>query len=358
MAVSEDKLRTCIVGCKRGYRVVRRLGDLQEYEVVGVCDLIEDRVEEAAEGLGGVSGYTDFSEMLDAEEPDVVFVATNTPPRAELTIAAAEAGVPGIIAEKPMAMSMGEARAMVDACERNGTRMIVTHQRRMGSDMVELRALIEEGAIGEVYLVRASCAGDMLSDGTHAFNSVRWLLGDEPAVWLLGQVFRRLPSEEEANAPEFDGHTGFRFGHPVENGTISSIQFESGVRAEVFTGRARLPERAYQDYEVFGTKGRLWRPGDRDPSRIWTEDDSGWREVEIRPAHRREDRMGAMPEAWKAFADYLRYGGDHPLSMDKALRDHELVMGVYESARVTGRIEFPLEQGEFPLQLMIDEGRL
>lgn len=244
---------------------------------------------------------------------------------------------------------------MVDACERNGTRLIVTHQRRMGSDMVELRALIEEGAIGDVYLVRASCAGDMLSDGTHAFNSVRWLLGDEPARWLLGQVFRRLPPEDGPVDRGFEGHTGFRFGHPIESGTISVVQFESGVRGEVFTGRARLADRPYQDYEIFGTDGRLWRPGDRDPSRVWTAEDSGWREVQIRPENRREN---AMTEAWRTFADYLPDGGDHPLSGDKALCDHELVMAVYESARVNDRIEFPLEQDEFPLQLMIDEGRL
>jgi predicted dehydrogenase len=353
MGISEGKLRTCIVGCKRGFQVGKRISHLAEFELVAVCDLDEERVREAADGLGGLGAYRDYDAMLGAEKPDVVFIATNTQPRSMLTIKAAEAGVPGIIAEKPMAMSMGEARAMVAACNEAGAKLIVTHQRRMGSDMLELRALIEEGAIGDVHLVRASCAGDLLSDGTHAMDSVRALLGDEPARWVLGQVFRRAPRADGSQSPEFEGHTGTRFGHVTETGTVSIIHFESGVRAEVLTGRAQFPGRAYQDYEIFGSGGRLWRPGDRKPALINTHGE--WREIEIRPQNRRED---AMAEAWKAFARYLREGGEHPLCGENALQDHELVMAVHESARRTDRIDLSLEQDAFPLQLMVDEGRL
>ncbi|MFO7957069.1 MAG: Gfo/Idh/MocA family oxidoreductase [Candidatus Brocadiia bacterium] len=355
MAVPESKLRTCVVGCKRGLRVGSQVQGLPEYEFVGACDLIEERAREAAEGLGGLSVWTDMEEMLDAEQPDVVFIGTNTPPRAELTITAARAGVRGIIAEKPMAMSMGEARAMVEACESNGSRLIVTHQRRMSSEMLEMRSLIDEGAIGEVYLVRASCAGDLLSDGTHAFDSVRWLVADRPAVWVLGQAFRRLPPEEGEPDPEFKGHTGFRYGHAVESGAVSIIQFESGVRGELFTGRARLAGRAYQDYEVFGTEGRLWRPGDGETPLMASAPGGEWSEISIRPENQRDS---AWVDVWREFARCLRDGGEHPLDGRNAMRDQELIMATLESARLSERIELPLEQDEYPLDLMIEEGRL
>jgi predicted dehydrogenase len=249
MGQNVTRLRTGIVGCRRGLGVARRVREMPEYEVVGVCDLDRERAEAAAATLG-VAAFTDSDAMLRALKPDVLFIATNTQPRAALTIAAAEAGVPGVIAEKPMAMSLGEARSMLAACQRAGTRLIVTHQRRMGGDLLEMRSLIEEGALGDVEWVRASCAGDLLTDGTHAINSVRFLLGDPPAQWVLGQIFRPKPGPHLP--PDLASFTGFRYGHPVEAGAVGLIQFAGGVRAEIFTGKAQLPGRPYQDYEEIG----------------------------------------------------------------------------------------------------------
>ena len=254
-----EKLRTCVVGKRGGNVGSRHILDLDPYHFAGACDLVPERAEEAASKLGaGVNAYTDFGEMLRTEQPDVVYIATNTQPRPKLAIAAAEAGVRGIIAEKPMAMSMGEAREMVEAVAKHGGRMIVLHQRRMGSDLLEMRSLIEEGAIGDVRLIRTECAGDMLSDGTHAVDSLRWLAGDAEATWVLGQVFRVLPGPDgEPVSEEFKNHDGFRFGHPVESGAMGVIQFSTGLRGEVYTGRARQKSRAYQDYEAFGEEGQL-----------------------------------------------------------------------------------------------------
>ncbi len=335
----------------------RMLDELEDYQFVAACDLIPERAEEAASVLGeGVTAYTDFAEMLESEKPDVVYIATNTQPRARLTIAAAEAKVPGIIAEKPMAMSMGEAKTMVEATDKHGSKLIVTHQRRMGSDLLELKDRIDEGAIGDIRLIRTENAGDMLSDGTHAIDSMRWLAGGVAAKWVLGQIFRVLPGlVGQPLSDEFKNHDGFRFGHPVESGALGVIEFENGVRGEIYTGRARQKSRAYQDYEIFGTQGRLWRPGDKGaPPRLWAEGMTGWEDVTIRPEN---ERPNAMTAAWIAFARYLREGGEHPLSGAEALRDHELVMAIYESARLNRRLDLPLEQNAFPLQLMIDEGR-
>jgi predicted dehydrogenase len=205
-----------------------------------------------------------------------------------------------------------------------------------------------------VYLVRASCQGDLLSDGTHAVDSVRWLLGDEPAVWVLGQVFRMLPGRDAPDLPEFQRHTGFRFGHPVESGSFGVVQFESGVRAEIMTGRAVMRGRPYQDYEICGTEGRLRRPGDKGNLQISDRQEGGWRDVSGPVA---PNSGQAMATAWREFARLLRDGGDHPLLGDNALKDHELVMAIYESARISKQIHLPLNQDAFPLQRMIEQGR-
>ncbi len=217
-----------------------------------------------------------------------------------------------------------------------------------------MRELIEEGAIGDVYLIRSSNAGDVLSDGTHAVDSVRWLAGDQDMKWVLAQVYRDAPPAGEEKAGGYHTSGGWRYGHPVETGAFAVVEFESGLRAELLTGKVAFPGRAYQDYEVIGTKGRLWRPGDRGepPVSILDEQGGGWRAVELPETERR----GEMSESYRQFARMMLEGGDHPLSGDSALKDQEVVMAIYESARTHQRIEMPLEQEEYPLALMLSEG--
>ena len=61
--------------------------------------------------------YHDYREMLAKETLDIVCVATHPPLHPEMVIASAEAGAKGIFCEKPMALSIGECDAMIDACE-------------------------------------------------------------------------------------------------------------------------------------------------------------------------------------------------------------------------------------------------
>ena len=241
---------------------------------------------------------------------------------------------------------------MVAACKENGAKLIVNHQRRMSAVMLRMRELIVEGALGDVYLIRVTNAGDVLSDGTHAVDSMRWLAGDQDVKWVLGQVYRKEPPAGEAKAPGYHVSGGYRYGHPIETGAMGVFEFASGLRGELLDGEVRFPGRQYQDYEVIGTKGRLWRPGDRGELVIQDEKGGGWRPVEIPEAYkaRRE-----MTESYREFARMIREGGPHPLSGDSALKDQELVMAVYESARTHARVDLPLQQDAYPLSLMIGE---
>jgi predicted dehydrogenase len=272
-------------------------------------------------------------------------------------IAAAEAGVRGICCEKPMATCLGDGRAMVEACRESGTALIVNHQRRMGADIVGMRRLILEGAIGDVYLIRGTCAGDMLGDGTHLVNSVRALAGDEEVKWVLGQVYREPPDPSE---PRGMGHVpsgGWRYGYPIETGAMATFEFESGLRAELLTGDVRLPGRAYQDYEVFGSEGRLWRPGDAadPPVLILDERGGGWREA---PLDGPDAQFSPMAAVYAAFRRTLTEGEPHPLGGESVLKGLEVVMAVHESARTRSRVSLPLKQPAFPLRLMIEADQL
>ncbi len=357
--MGERPLKAAVVGCRMGALHAKAMAQLPDYEVVAVCDIDEERAQELVGELGTAKPFVSYAEMLREIKPDIVAIATPTAIHAEQTFAAVEAGVKGICCEKPMATNLADAKRMVNLCQERKIALIVNHQRRMGNEMVAARNLIEQGAIGEVQIIRAHCAGDFLTDGTHAVDSALWLLGDPKVEWVFGQV--ELPEKPR-----------LRYGHLVENSAIAVFQTADGVRVEIFCGEARERHRAYQDYEVIGTKGRIWRTGDQPHPNLFIQDAKGglwvaqvvngvlrpapsdeglWRPVEVEP----DDAIGAMKRSYELLAKMVREGVDkvdHPLAAEKALRGFEVVMAVYESARLRKRVWLPLKQDRFPLELM------
>jgi len=366
-----------------GRNQARILSSLSEYELVGVCDVVPEAAVTLA-GEYGVRAFTGYEEALAELKPDTVSVCTQNSAHAAPAIVAAEAGVRGVYCEKPMAVKMAEAWRMVEACEESGTELVVNHQRRLGADLVMARDLILQGAIGEVQLMRGNCAGDILSDGTHAVDSLLWMAGDPEVQWVFGQVHRDTSEGlmiERARAQSAKSgrkvEVGFRYGHPVENGGMGVFMLANDIRCEVACGDMRDGYRPYQDYEIIGTQGRLWRTGDRTPN-LYIQDSNGgplvagvddtwvyrplaapdgakgvWREVELPPY----PYASPMEEGYVRFARMVRTGDPHPMCGRNALRSFEVIMAIYESARTHRKLRMPLSQGEFPLGLMVQGER-
>lgn len=359
--LGERALRAAVVGCRMGAIHARILAQIAEFDLVAVCDIDELTAQRVAAETGTPRIYTDYTAMLEQERPEVVTIATPTALHAAMTFQAIEAGVRGICCEKPMATNLADGREMVERCHKKGIALIVNHQRRMGADLVAMREALERDEIGELLAIRAHCAGDLLSDGTHAVDSALWLVGDSEAEWVVAQLHRQL-------SPSF---SGFRYGHPVESGAMVLVRFTNGVRLELFTGDLRDPLRAYQDYEAFGTKGRLWRVGDRAQPNLFIADGTGGDWVAqrtpdgLRPVQQEGKGRGewrpvplpmmepAMVRVYRQLALMIWHGEDHPCAGEKALRGLEILMAAYESARCRRKISLPITQDAFPLELML-----
>lgn len=352
----ERPLRAAVVGLGgMGMGHARLVASLPAYALVAGCDLRPEAARRLGAELPGAVGYTDYPRLLAEARPDVVVISTNSVSHAALTIQAAEAGLRGVYCEKPMATSMADGRAMLAACRRAGTALAVNHQRRLLPVFRTMRRLIDEGVLGGIELIRASCAGDMLSDGTHLIDTVRFLAGDEEVAWVFGQVYRERPDPAATRSEGFTASGGWRYGHPVETGALAVLQFASGLRAEVFTGTMQPKGRRYQDYEVFGTDGRLRRAGDKadPPLMMQRETDPGWTPVALEQGD--ED---ALKHSLLRFAETITSGLAHPLAGEVALVGLEVVMAIYESARRRERIAPPLDQPRFPLAVLVERGEL
>lgn len=310
--------------------------------------------------LGVPHMYADAAEMLEREKPDIVSICCWPPLRPELTELAADAGVKLIVAEKPFAVDIAGADRMIAAAKRNGTLLIVGHQRRYHTRYTKARELMDLGAIGDIVQVSGlsgipTRGGDMLTGGTHTVDAVRFLASDSPASWVVGQIDRRDPGF--TNAPiglQQWEETGRRYGHHVETGAFGLIQFTNGVRGTVENGI--MGRRSGWAALVYGTEGMIEiapdRPEDGEPwVRARVKGQSEW----ITPPVIANDPFQAEIEA---ALDVLEKGGKHPLDMYAAREVHLIAMAIFESARRRARIDWPFEISESPLEAMIQAGEI
>lgn len=141
--------------------------------------LIQDR-------WGVSTVYADYREMLTRERPDLVSVTTRASRHAEVTIAAAAAGVKGVLCEKAMATSLHEADAMIEACRRAGTKLIINHTRRWHPTYTMAMRLLQDGAIGALRCIIGICPGPLIHNGTHLFDLMRYFGGG--VAWVSGEI--------------------------------------------------------------------------------------------------------------------------------------------------------------------------
>ena len=349
------RYRVGIIGCGgisnshlRGYR------EMPAVEVVAGADVSEavrqDRQSRTDE-LGIPMMYASTADMLEREQLDIVSICTWPIIRPEMTELACRAGVRAILAEKPMAVDLAGCDRMLAAAAHSGTLLVVGHQRRFRDRYVKAKELIDSGAIGQVLEITGYGSADLLSSATHTVDLIRFLLNDDEAEWVIGQIDTRR--QERRNAPtgyQQWEETGMRYGHHVETGAFAMIQFRSGARATVASGILQRKGKGGWPMTVYGSKGFLEVGPDRpeevqDALRARVKGKSEW----IYP----EARLNAgFKEEAEAIIAVLERGGEHPLSARAARHVHELLMAIFESSRQRARIDLPLAFDGHPLEAM------
>ena len=221
--------RAAILGCggisRRQATAYLEQGNV---ELVAGCDINPDNLNERCDEFGIPGRYSSHEALFEAEK-DLDFVSICTYPKAhaEQTIAAADAGVRGVMCEKPMCISLNEADAMIDACRKSGTRLAIAHRHRQNPNFTRARELVAEGAIGEPRLVWCYLTSAIIDNGTHIVDMMRYLLGDPEVDWVMGQASRKKDTLYQQS--------------PAEESGLGLIAFKTGTRAMVEMGEL-VPE--------------------------------------------------------------------------------------------------------------------
>lgn len=328
--------RVAIIGCggiarthAQGWKTIAAC------ELVAAADIRQESVDKFADEFGIPAKYLDFEELLRTEKPDIVSICTWHGTHPTATIAAADVGVKGILCEKPMAVNLGDADAMLEAVAKSGTKLAIGHHHRFNARNTEARRLIAQGVIGSPHLIRQYTGGGLTNNGTHCIDHTLYLLSEPKPEWVLGQVERRTDRYERME--------------PIEDLCGGIIAFEGGARLVL---ESDMPEGALnRNYagiggiHVYGTEGILSTEGG---IRLMNQEAQGWRTLPVPP----DTNQFAELIGWLEGRNEHRNDARHGRVVV------ELMMAIYESARTKGLVKLPLETKESPLVRMIEDGML
>ena len=173
-------------------------------DIVAVCDPIPEAMESllAKHGIEkdtSIHRYADYREMIEAEHPTLVGIATESGLHAEIALYCIDHGV-NLIIEKPMVMSMADAEEIIRRSEEKGVKVSACHQNRFNVAVQETRKALEAGRFGKLshgsihvrwnrnqdYYTQAPWRGTWAQDGgclmnqcIHGIDLLRWMMGDE-----------------------------------------------------------------------------------------------------------------------------------------------------------------------------------
>lgn len=234
----------------------------------------------AARDLGWPEYATDWRSVVERSDIDLVDICTPGDTHAEIAEAALAAGK-HVLCEKPLANSVEEADRMVDAAAAATGVALCGFSYRRTPALAAARALIAEGALGEIRHVRAQYLQDWLSDpdapytwrldreragsgtlgdiGAHSIDTAQWLLGDDiTAVSAVLRTFvpTRPPMGDQAGLGGVAG-AGERVEVTVDDAAAFTARFAGGALGVFEASRLATGRRNANRIEVNGSRGSV-----------------------------------------------------------------------------------------------------
>jgi len=239
-----------------------------------------------------------------------------------------------IYCEKPMDIHWDACLRMKKACDDNGVKLLINHQRRFNKPLLEAKALLDEGRIGKIQRMEGAWQ-NMFDNGTHVVDMLFYFNGDVEAEWVMGQI------EPRGGRPAFGA---------IQAGQgMIDIRFKNGVRARYYAGKDHEDQGAL--VRVYGESGQLEILYKEPWMRHIRQGDADWTNYEG------EESIHGDAGINRAVADFVSCieSGNTPLiSADYGIRTTEALFAAQESARRRGRVDLPLPPMKSPLLEMLE----
>jgi predicted dehydrogenase len=259
---------------------LRRLG----VQIIALCDLPE-RANPAAAKLGIPRVFTNYREMVKAEDVDVVHITAPNRFHCQMALAVVEAGK-HCVCEKPLAMNTAETARIVKRLRRTRTVFAVNYNVRFYAAVLQLRQLVERGELGDIIHVNGSYMQDWLFKdtdynwrllaeeggklravadiGTHWMDTSSFILGAR-IVSVLADLAtwhkqRRRPLGEVQTFAKADAHMRYA-PYKVQTDDFASVllEFSNGARGNLAVSQVAAGRKNCIRLEIYGSrKSACW----------------------------------------------------------------------------------------------------
>jgi predicted dehydrogenase len=334
-----DKLRFGLIGCGRvAPRHAESYESLPDAALVAVADIRESRAARFA-AQSGAALYTDYRRLLERPDVDVVSICTPSGLHAEMAIAALQAGK-HVIVEKPMALSLADADAMIRVAGETGRKLCVVLQNRYNPPMQDLRRVVDSGRLGRLLLGNATVrwyrpqeyyedewhgtwamdGGALMNQSIHHIDALQWLMGEPESVFsYTATLAHRMEAED----------TG-----------VAVIRFRGGSLGVIEGSTITFPENLEGSVAVFGELGSIKIGGTAlNRKSVWKVEGELEHEKELLTRDQLDPATVYGTSHRSVIADMIEaIRDDRPPKTHgrEARRSVALVLAIYESAR-TGR---------------------
>ena len=183
----KPKYRVGVIGCGRKGTQHGRAYHLNPMtEVVAAADTDSENLELFCKRFN-VPGYTSYQEMLKKEKIDIAAPILPVKSNPAVVIGCAEAGVKGILCEKPIAASLADTDRMVEVCRSRGIKFGSGDLDRNLPDYWKAREIIDSGELGEVQNI-SLLSGSGSEWDIQGWSLTRLFAGDADVAWVIGWV--------------------------------------------------------------------------------------------------------------------------------------------------------------------------
>jgi predicted dehydrogenase len=330
-------LKFALVGCGRIAKRHSELlghGQIDDAELVAVCDVIASKAEAIAEAFN-VPSFTDMHEMMAKVPIDVVVVLTESGYHAAHVKELAPYGK-HIVVEKPMALTLDDADAMIEACDKHAVRLFVVKQNRLNVPVIKLREALEAGRFGKLVLgtvrVRwcrpqsyydqdpwrgtwALDGGVLTNQASHHIDLLEWMMGDVDSVY--------------ANS------TTALVDIEAEDTAIVNVRFRSGALGVIEATTAARPKDLEGSISVLGENGTVEIGGFAvNEMKVWQFEDEQPQDKDVLEKYsvNPPNVYGFGHQAYyEHVVDCLRNDRHHLVDGLEGRRSLEMISAIYES---------------------------
>lgn len=338
-------IRTALIGCGRiADRHAKLVTAMPEFRLVAVADIHPPKAEKFATAFG-VPAYADYRQMIEREKPDLVHVLAPSGSHARIALEAMES-VPSVLVEKPMALTLGDADAMIEKADRLKRRLFVVKQNRYNLPVIKLREALEAGRFGRLTLgaIRlrwcrrqeyydqdpyrgtwAEDGGALTNQASHHIDMLQWMFGGVNEVFAF--TARQLVDIE------------------AEDTGVATVRFASGALGTIEATTAARPKDLEASISVLGEHGIVEIGGFAlNEMKQWNFETAEDEDTEILASYRTNPPNVYGFGHHEYLLDVARsILDDRPPRIDgrEGRRSLELIVAIYESAERNAPIAFP-----------------